>query len=97
MTMQLGRYIAEQPPGVAEGWSLERITPMSRLYGANGLRTGKDGRLYVAQVSGSQISAVDPETGAVEAISPMGGGIVGPDDLVFDDKGRLVYPSQLKF
>jgi len=94
MTMQLGRYIAEQPPGVAEGWSLERITPMSRLYGANGLRTGKDGRLYVAQVSGSQISAVDPETGAVEAISPMGGGIVGPDDLVFDDKGNL-YATEI--
>jgi sugar lactone lactonase YvrE len=94
MTMQLGRYIAEQPPGVAEGWSLERVTPVSRLYGANGLRTGKDGRLYVAQVSGSQISAVDPETGAVEAISPMGGGIVGPDDLVFDDAGNL-YATEI--
>lgn len=94
MTMQFGRYIAEQPPGLAEGWTLERITPISRLYGANGLRTGADGRLYVAQVSGSQISAVDPETGAVEAISPMGGGIVAPDDLVFDDKGNL-YATEI--
>lgn len=89
MSMQYGRYIAEQPPGLAEGWTLERITPMSRLYGANGIRTGADGRIYVAQVSGSQISAIDPETGAVEAIAPMGGGIVGPDDLAFDDKGNL--------
>jgi sugar lactone lactonase YvrE len=94
MTMQFGRYIAEQPPGLAEGWRLERITPLSRLYGANGLRTGKDGRLYVAQVSGSQISAVDPETGAVETISPMGGGIVAPDDLVFDDAGNL-YATEI--
>jgi sugar lactone lactonase YvrE len=94
MTMQFGRYIAATPAGVAEGWTLERITPMSRLYGANGLRTGADGRLYVAQVSGSQISAVDPETGAVEAISPMGGGIVAPDDLVFDDKGNL-YATEI--
>ena len=94
MTMQFGRYIAAQPPGVAEGWRLERMTPMSRLYGANGLRTGADGRLYVAQVSGSQISAVDIETGAVEAISPMGGGIVAPDDLVFDDKGNL-YATEI--
>ena len=94
MTMQFGRYIAKQPPGLAEGWSLERVTPMSRLYGANGLRTGADGRLYVAQVSGSQISAIDPDTGAVEAISPMGGGIVAPDDLVFDPDGNL-YATEI--
>jgi sugar lactone lactonase YvrE len=94
MTMQFGRYIAAQPAGLAEGWTLERLTPISRLYGANGMRTGKDGRLYVAQVSGSQISAVDPETGAVEAISPMGGGIVAPDDLVFDEAGNL-YATEI--
>ncbi len=94
MTMQFGRYIAAHPADVAEGWVLERITPVSRLYGANGMRTGTDGRLYVAQVSGSQISAVDPETGAVEAVSPMGGDIVAPDDLVFDDKGNL-YATEI--
>ena len=94
MAMQYGRYVAERPPGLAEGWTLERLTSMSRLYGANGMRTGKDGRIYVAQVSGSQISAIDPETGAVESISPMGGGIVGPDDLVFDDEGNL-YATEI--
>jgi sugar lactone lactonase YvrE len=94
MAMQYGRYVAERPAGLAEGWTLKRITPMSRLYGANGMRTGKDGRLYVAQVSGSQISAVDPETGAVEAWSPMGGDIVAPDDLVFDDAGNL-YATEI--
>jgi sugar lactone lactonase YvrE len=73
---------------------MERVTPVSRLYGANGLCTGADGRLYVAQVSGSQISAVDPETGAVEAISPMGGGIVAPDDIVFDPQGNL-YATEI--
>jgi sugar lactone lactonase YvrE len=89
MAQQFARYVAERPPGQAEGWTVERLTQPSRLYGANGLRTGADGRIYVAQVSGSQISAIDPESGAVEAYSPMGGGIVGPDDLVFDDKGNL--------
>ncbi|MDE8650344.1 gluconolaconase [Novosphingobium album (ex Liu et al. 2023)] len=73
----------------AEGWMLHRMTRASRLNGANGIRTGADGRIYVAQVAGSQVSAVDPDTGAVETISPMGGGIVGPDDLVFDDRGNL--------
>ena len=94
MTMQFGRYVAARPSDVAEGWVLERITPVSRLYGANGMRTGADGRLYVAQVSGSQISAVDPETGAVEAVSPMGGDIVAPDDLVFDEAGNL-YATEI--
>jgi sugar lactone lactonase YvrE len=94
MSLQYGRYVAEQPPGVAQGWRLERLTPISRLYGANGLRTGADGRLYVAQVSGSQISAVEIETGAVEAISPMGGAIVAPDDLVFDPSGNL-YATEI--
>ena len=83
--------IAAQP---AEGWALHRMTPPSRLYGANGLRTGKDGRIYVAQVAGSQVSAVDPDTGAVEVISAMGAGITGPDDLAFDDEGNL-YATEI--
>jgi sugar lactone lactonase YvrE len=73
---------------------LERLTQPSRLFGANGLRTGPDGRIYVAQVSGSQITAIDVETGAMEAISPMGGDIVAPDDLVFDPEGNL-YATEI--
>lgn len=89
MSVQSGRYAAASPPRLAEGWTLERVTRPSRLFGANGLRTGPDGRIYVAQVSGSQISAVDVDTGAIETISPMGGDIVAPDDLVFDPQGNL--------
>ena len=40
-------------------------------------------------MTGSQISALDIDTGAVEAISPKGGDIVAPDDLAFDDAGNL--------
>ena len=89
MSLQDSRYTAARPTTLAEGWSLERLTPASRLFGANGLRTGPDGRIYVAQVSGSQISAVDVATGAIETISPKGGDIVAPDDLVFDPDGNL--------
>ena len=46
-----------------EGWRLERVTAPSRLFGANGLRTGPDGRVYIAQVTGSQISVLDHRTG----------------------------------
>jgi len=89
MPPQPGRYTPSQHPRLAEGWSLRSLTPPSRLFGANGLRTGPDGRIYVAQVSGSQISAIDVATGAIETISPMGGDIVGPDDLVFDPEGNF--------
>lgn len=77
------RYPVTGPPRVADGWTVQRRTPPSRLFGANGLRTGSDGRVFIAQVTGSQISALDIGTGAVEAISPKGGGIVAPDDLAF--------------
>jgi sugar lactone lactonase YvrE len=94
MPQPRGRYTAARPPGLADGWTQVRLTEPSRLYGANGIRTGPDGRIYVAQVSGSQISAIDVDTGAIEAISPMGGDIVGPDDLAFDSEGNL-YATEI--
>jgi sugar lactone lactonase YvrE len=94
MSLQNGRYTAPGPVSLAEGWSLQRLTQPSRLFGANGLRTGPDGRIYVAQVIGSQISAIDVNTGLIEAISPKGGDIVAPDDLVFDPQGNL-YATEI--
>jgi sugar lactone lactonase YvrE len=94
MSLPSGRYTAARPHSLVSGWSLTRLTPPSRLFGANGLRTGPDGRIYVAQVSGSQISAINVETGAIEAISPMGSDIVAPDDLVFDPEGNL-YATEI--
>src|SRR5882724_13010451 len=94
MSLQSGRYTAARPHSLVSGWSLTRLTPPSRLFGANGLRTGPDGRIYVAQVSGSQITAIDVETGVMEAICPMGGDIVAPDDLVFDPEGNL-YATEI--
>ena len=94
MPQPSGRYTAARSPGLAGGWTQQRLTEPSRLYGANGIRTGPDGRIYIAQVSGSQISAIDVETGAIEAISPMGGDIVGPDDLAFDSEGNL-YATEI--
>ncbi len=84
-----GRSSAGMTGQTAEGWTLQRLTKPSRLHGANGLRTGPDGRIYVAQVAGSAVTAVDPDTAEIEQISPMGGAIVGPDDLAFDEEGNL--------
>src|SRR6185312_2012142 len=89
MSMPQGRYSASKPLQAAAGYHVERCTPPSRLYGANGLRTGPDGRVYVAQVAGSQISALDIGSGALETISPMGSDVVAPDDLAFDSRGNM--------
>jgi sugar lactone lactonase YvrE len=83
------RYTGPAPAKTAEGWSIARLTPPSRLSGANGIRTGADGRIYIASVPSSSVSAIHPDTGKIEVISPLGGDIVAPDDLVFDDAGNL--------
>lgn len=94
MPVRSGRYTAPVAASTAEGWTLRRLTPPSLLFGANGVCTGPDGRIYVAQTAGSQVSAIDVDIGAIETISPMGGAIIGPDDLVFDDEGNL-YCTEL--
>jgi sugar lactone lactonase YvrE len=88
-TFAAGRYTGATAPHAAAGWSLTRVTEPSRLFGANGLRAGPDGRLYVAQVTGSQISAVDLGTGMTDTISPKGGDIIAPDDVAFGPDGTL--------
>ncbi|WP_332839049.1 SMP-30/gluconolactonase/LRE family protein [Nocardia bovistercoris] len=84
------RYSSTTPITVAEGVSVERVTPPSRLFGANGLRTGPDKRIYVAQVAGSTISALDITTGDIETISAKGSDIIAPDDIAFDVDGNLI-------
>jgi sugar lactone lactonase YvrE len=82
-------HFQPHPFDVAESWRLERVTAPSRLFGANGLRTGPDGRVYIAQVTGSQISALDHRTGELGTVSPKGADIVAPDDVAFDASGNL--------
>jgi sugar lactone lactonase YvrE len=89
MLLHEGRSGASGSPTLTEGWRMERLTPPSRLFGANGLRTGPDGRVYIAQVTGSQISALDVDTGQLEIVSAKGGDIIAPDDVAFGPSGDL--------
>ncbi|MGC2654437.1 MAG: SMP-30/gluconolactonase/LRE family protein [Mycobacterium sp.] len=89
MSLHDGRYAAGTLPDIAAGWRLERVTPPSRLFGANGLRTGPDGRIYIAQVTGSQISALDLASDRLHTVSAKGGDIIAPDDVAFDAQGNL--------
>jgi sugar lactone lactonase YvrE len=89
MLLHEGRSGAAGSPAVAAGWRMEWLTPPSRLFGANGLRAGPDGRIYIAQVTGSQISALDVGTRELETVSAKGGDIVAPDDVAFGPHGDL--------
>lgn len=89
--MHGGRYKTrtDDAPAVAAGWKLDAVIGPSALFGANGMKIGPDGRLYVAQAFGSQVSALDCETGAAETVVPVGSAIVAPDDLAFDTRGVM--------
>ncbi|VEG43647.1 gluconolactonase [Mycolicibacterium flavescens] len=93
--LQEARYSSADKFNLAEGWTVERLTPPSRLFGANGLRTGPDGRVYIAQVTGSQISALDTRSGRLGTISAKGSEIVAPDDIAFDSAGNLYVTEVL--
>jgi sugar lactone lactonase YvrE len=89
MAQPSSRFTHAGDATVARGWNLSRLTQPSTLFGANGMRIGPDGQLYVAQAFGSQVSSIDIGNGAVTTVSPIGGAIVGPDDLAFDSSGVL--------
>src|SRR5499433_2220923 len=90
----MNRYREGIEPQAAAGWQLSRLSPPSGLYGANGMQFGPDGKLYVVQAFGSQVSALDTTTGTCQTVSPVGGPIVAPDDLAFDSRG-VMYVTEV--
>jgi sugar lactone lactonase YvrE len=86
-----GRYQSNPQP--APGWRIERVVGPSRLYGANGMRFGPDGMLYVAQCFGNEITAFDTTSGARKDVNRNGGPIKAPDDLAFDSRG-IMYVTE---
>ncbi|MGW6456254.1 hypothetical protein ACWF94_10065 [Streptomyces sp. NPDC055078] len=80
-------------PSVTAGWTLETLREPSRLFGSNGIRVHSDGRLWIAELVGDQISAWDPESGELSIASPMGSLLSGPDDVAFDSAGT-VYTAE---
>ncbi|MDA3039219.1 MAG: gluconolaconase [Actinomycetota bacterium] len=78
-----------EPIDVASGWSLETVVEPARLGGANGIVWSPDGRLMVTQVFGSQVTAIDVDSGEHQPFAALGGGICAPDDGAFGIDGTF--------
>jgi len=78
MLLHEGRSGTGVSPTLAEGWHMERLTPPSRLFGANGLRTGPDGRIYAGTCNmlekerlGAMLISLDPKSRKQEILADM--------------------------
>ncbi|MEI9997467.1 MAG: hypothetical protein WDM91_22930 [Rhizomicrobium sp.] len=88
--MPISRLGSTVPPmRAAEGWQVAYCVAPGRFMGSNGMQFGPDGRLHVAEMMGSRISALDTATGEVTVVSPVNGAIHQPDDLAFDSRGNI--------
>ncbi|MDH4148673.1 MAG: gluconolaconase, partial [Acidimicrobiia bacterium] len=76
-------------PQVAPGWSVETLCGPSRLWGANGIVWGARNELMVTQVFGSQVTAIDVDSGAHRPYAALGEGINAPDDGAFGADGTF--------
>jgi len=74
---------------------VEQIAHGASIGGANGIHFGPDGLLYVASVFGSEILAIDPDSGAVKKRLGRAEGVFGPDDIAFAPDGSFYWTTIL--
>ena len=65
----------------------------ANLNGANGIDVGPDGNLYVASVSGQNISVINKNSGKI--IERITNGVESPDDVVWNPEGTAIYWTDL--
>jgi sugar lactone lactonase YvrE len=75
-------------PVTDPAWRLDTLVAPARHYATNGIRLGRDGRLWIAQVLGRHLTSLDVHDGSQRVEVPLGAGLCGPDDLAFDDHGN---------
>ncbi len=88
MTNRWTAYVTD-PIVIGAGCTLDIVVPPARLGGANGIVWSPDGRLMVTQVFGSQVTAIDVDTGTHVPYAALGGGISAPDDGAFGADGTF--------
>jgi sugar lactone lactonase YvrE len=89
---------AEEPLAAAETGkvvTVEKIASGAAIAGANGIHFGPDGLLYVASVFGSELIAVDPDSGEIRKRLGPAEGVFGPDDVAFAPDGSFYWTTIL--
>ena len=77
------------------GSEFEVIATGANFAGTNGIHFGPDGLLYVTSVIGSDLTLIDPESGAEVKRLTAADGVVGPDDVAFASNGAFYWTSLL--
>ena len=72
---------------------LKTLVKGAAINAANGIDVGPDGNLYVASVSGQDISVINKNNGKI--IHKITNGVVSPDDVVFNPDGSAMYWTDL--
>ncbi|WP_235537753.1 hypothetical protein [Sediminicola sp. YIK13] len=72
---------------------LKTLVEGASLNGANGLDVGPDGNLYVASVSGQNITVMNKNSGKI--IRRLSEFVNSPDDLVFSPDGEYIYYTDI--
>jgi sugar lactone lactonase YvrE len=78
---------------VAAGPGAPVLARGAALHGANGMMFDRHDRLHIASVTGREIVAMDPQSGAVLDRLGPDRGVEGPDDLTFGPDGALYWTS----
>ena len=86
---------APTPTETRVGPIVETIATGANIAGANGIHFGPDGYLYVASVVGSDLTVLDPESGAIIKRYGAEDGVFGPDDVAFAPDGSFYWTSIL--
>lgn len=80
---------------VTESPTLEVIATGANIAGANGIHFGPDGLLYITSVIGSDLTVINPDTGAEVKRYTAADGVIGPDDVAFASDGSFYWTSIL--
>lgn len=82
-------------PAPAAVPQVERIATGAALAGANGMHFGPDGLLYIGSVFGSELVAIDPDSGEIKKRLGPADGVYGPDDVAFAPDGSYFWTTIL--
>jgi sugar lactone lactonase YvrE len=82
----------EEPVSQNTSGTITILATGANIAGANGVRIGPDGNLYIASVVGHELLTMNPDSGEILSRLKMSPG-AGPDDVAFSGDGTMYWTS----